>query len=252
MPGDHRPAARHRRAVSQAVDSAPVSSVTGDSVQRPGPRRRGAAERARRRARARARQRLVRARRRGTGVRGGVRRRRSAPRTRSGVASGTDAIELALRALDIGPGRRGRHAGEHLRADGGGDRARRRDAGALRRRAGGGDDGPRLRCAARSASGRARSIPVHLYGQCADVDAIVELCARARDRRRRGLRPGRRRGAARAGPRARSARSAASASTRRRTSPRWATAARCDRRRPARRSGSASCASTARPTATAT
>ena len=43
------------------------------------------------------------------GVRGGVRRRASAPRTRCAVSSGTAGLHLALRAVGVEDGRRGRH-----------------------------------------------------------------------------------------------------------------------------------------------
>ena len=51
-----------------------------------------------------------------------------------GVANGTDALVLALEALEIGQRRRGHLPGVHVLRDGRGDRPRRRDAGVRRHR----------------------------------------------------------------------------------------------------------------------
>ena len=108
-----------------------------------------------------------------------------------GVGSGTDAIELALRALGLGPGDEvvtqantcvptvaaiERTGATPVLADveaEGGTMDVKSLHGAL---------GEKTRAV----------VPVHLYGQCADVEAIVELCG-PRDRGRGGLRAGRRR-----------------------------------------------------------
>jgi dTDP-4-amino-4,6-dideoxygalactose transaminase len=93
-----------------------------------------------------------------------------------GVASGTDAIELALRALGIGPGddvvtqantcvptvAAIERAGATPVLCDVEPEAGTMDPDSLR-----GTLGPRTRAV----------VPVHLYGQCADVDAIVELCS---------------------------------------------------------------------------
>jgi dTDP-3-amino-3,4,6-trideoxy-alpha-D-glucose transaminase len=93
-----------------------------------------------------------------------------------GVGSGTDAIELALRALGIGPGDEvvtqantcvptvsaiERAGGTPVLCDVEADAATM-DPDSLR-----GALGPKTRAV----------VPVHLYGQCADVEAIVELCS---------------------------------------------------------------------------
>ena len=81
-----------------------IASTTGESrpVLRPSPRVRGAPRGARRRLPAGARVRSDRARPRGRGLRAGV-RGRDWHDGAVGVASGTDALELALRALELPP-----------------------------------------------------------------------------------------------------------------------------------------------------
>ncbi len=51
-----------------------------------------------------------------------------------GVANGTDALEIALRAVGVGAGQRGRPAGQHLHRHRRGGGPDRREAGARRRR----------------------------------------------------------------------------------------------------------------------
>jgi dTDP-4-amino-4,6-dideoxygalactose transaminase len=93
-----------------------------------------------------------------------------------GVGSGTDAIELALRALGIGPGDEVvTQANTCVPTVSAIERAGatpvlcdvEADAGTM--------DLDSLR-GALGAKTRA-VVPVHLYGQCADVDAIVDLCS---------------------------------------------------------------------------
>ena len=113
-----------------------------------------------------------------------------------GVASGTDAIELALRALGDRAGRRGGDPGQHLRADRRGDRARRRDTGALRCRARAPPTMDPGRWRERSARATRAVVPVHLYGQCADIDAIASSEPRVSRSSRTAPRPTARRCAA--------------------------------------------------------
>lgn len=92
-----------------------------------------------------------------------------------GVASGTDAIELALRALGLGPGDEVvTQANTCVPTVAAIERAGATpvlcdvepEAGTMDLDSVRGALGVRTRAV----------IPVHLYGQCADVDAIVELC----------------------------------------------------------------------------
>jgi dTDP-4-amino-4,6-dideoxygalactose transaminase len=93
-----------------------------------------------------------------------------------GVGSGTDAIELALRALGIGPGDEVvTQANTCVPTVSAIERAGATpvlcdvepDAGTMDLDSLGGALGEKTRAV----------VPVHLYGQCADVDAIVELCS---------------------------------------------------------------------------
>ncbi len=93
-----------------------------------------------------------------------------------GVGSGTDAIELALRALGIGPGDEVvTQANTCVPTVSAIERAGATpvlcdvepEAGTMDPESLHGTLGPRTRAV----------IPVHLYGQCADVEAIVELCS---------------------------------------------------------------------------
>ena len=115
-----------------------------------------------------------------------------------GVASGTDALTIALRAVGVGPRRRGDRARQHLRPDGGRHRGRRRAtrSSPTSTRSPGRSTRPRP---LRALTERTRAVvPVHLYGLCADIDGVL---ARARARDRRGRRAGPRRRAATAGGR---------------------------------------------------
>lgn len=93
-----------------------------------------------------------------------------------GVGSGTDAIELALRALDLGPGDEVvTQANTCVPTIAAIERAGATpvlcdvepDAGTMDQESLRGALGERTRAV----------VPVHLYGQCADVDAILELCS---------------------------------------------------------------------------
>ena len=104
-----------------------------------------------------------------------------------GVASGTDAITIALRAVGVGPGDEVITAANTCVPTVAGDRG-----GGRRRRCS--PTSTRATCtldpasAAAAITDRTRAIvPVHLYGQCADMDAL-RARARARAAGRRGLR----------------------------------------------------------------
>ena len=174
-----RTIAYYREHLAHYVD--PADPATG-SAARPQGRRDAAARalhgpapwRGRRRRRRghppRRRARLVRARPRGGGVRGGVRRRVGAGFA-VGVGTGTDAIALALQGARIRPRRRGRHHAALGRVHG----------------AGADDDRDARRCSPTSIPDRltldpqaveaaigprtVAIMPVHLYGQPADMDA---------------------------------------------------------------------------------
>ena len=121
-----------------------------------------------------------------------------------GVANGTDALYLALRAMRRRPGRRGHHGGQHVHRHHRGDQP-----------------GPalpvfvdidpityRLDPATLEAAITPRTkaiVPVHLYGQPADMDPIMTDRRAARAARARGRLPGARAPATRAAAPARSA-----------------------------------------------
>ena len=159
-----------------------------------------------------------------TPVRGGVRRvlRRSHA---LGVSTGTDAVQLALQAAGVRPGRRGHRPGQHLHRHRRGREPLRRHAGLRRLPA---ETRP---SSTRQPSGRAVTPRTTAIVPGAPLRAAGRHGRHPRGRR--GARPGRGRrrlpGARRPlqGP-ARAARWASpppSASTRARTSARWATAA---------------------------
>ena len=138
-----------------------------------------------------------------------------------GVGNGTDAIELALRALDVGAGTAGAHGGQRRHVLDDGDPPARRPARLCRRRRR--DDEPGS-VGARSRGdpgdgGGDRHAPLRPAGRRRAHRGVVRG---ARAAAGRGLRAGARRAPTAAAPRALSARWAASASTRRRT---WARSA---------------------------
>ena len=142
-----------------------------------------------------------------------------------GVNTGTDALMLALRGLDIGPGdeviTRAAHGGLHRAGHPHG----RGHAGVRRHRPGALHHRPRSAVEA-AITPRTRAImPVHLYGQAADMTAIEAIAAAPRAGHRRGLRAGAPGDLCAAGRSAPSASPARSASIRPRTSARSATAA---------------------------
>ena len=129
-------------------------------------------------------------------VRGGIRGSIAARRHAVGVASGTDAITIALQAVGSRAGRRGDHRRQHaaFRLSSGSERGRH--TGTRRRRTGDGTIDPSQIEAGDHSSYRA-ILPVHLYGQCADLprsrsretstdSKLVEDCAQAHGRRYEG------------------------------------------------------------------
>ena len=122
-------------------------------------------------------------------------------------------------------GRRGHHHAVHLLRHRRGDRARGRDAGVRRHRARHLQHGRRASSRRRSRARTKAIMPVHIFGQCVDMDALNEIAEPARPRGHRGRLPGDRRdlqGQARRLARATRRRSA---SSRARTSAAPATAA---------------------------
>ncbi len=122
---------------------------------------------------------------------------------RRGGFKAPDAIELALRALDIGSRRRGHHPGKHMRADGGRDRARRCDSRPCVTSRQKLERWIRRPPSRQALSDKTRAVvPVHLYGQCADTGRdrrgflrsergieVIEDCAQAVGRNCEGGRP---------------------------------------------------------------
>ena len=144
-----------------------------------------------------------------------------------GVGNGTDAIALLLRACGVGAGDEVIVPAMTAAFTGLAVVAAAAQPGHRRRRSGHADHRPG-RVRARAITPRTRAIvPVHLYGQAADMQALTARWPRAHDARRSWKTAARRiwprRGTAGRHLRARRARSA---STRPRTSARWATAAR--------------------------
>ena len=99
----------------------------------------------------------------------------SAPRHAIGVANGTDAITIALRAIGRRPGRRGGGAVLHLLRDGGGDPPHRRRAGVLRRRSRDASASPPQTVRAALTPRTKAVIAVHLFGNVAPVREIEAL-----------------------------------------------------------------------------
>ena len=128
---------------------------------------------ARRGARARARRWPVRLRRAGRAFERRVRRLLRADDA-VGVASGNRRDHDRAAGRRRRAGRRGDHRREHVRPHGRRDRGRRREGRARGRRRATFTLDPRTR--ALLVTERTRAIvPVHLYGQCADLDALVEF-----------------------------------------------------------------------------
>ena len=136
---------------------------------------------------------------RGRGVRG-----RPSPPTAArahavGVASGTDAITIALQAVGVEPGDEVITAGEHVRPDGRRHRGRRARCRCSPTSTGDVDARSRAASSGRSRERTRAIVPVHLYGQlrrlCDRARArhglpIVEDCAQAHGAELRGRRAG--------------------------------------------------------------
>ena len=144
-PGQGR--ARSRLEAADLLRAAdPADDARGPGAARAGAERHGggavrhldaagaAARGAARGDRARARLRALHPRPRGAGVRAASSPRYCGAAHGVGVANGTDAITIALRAMGVGPGRRGGRAVVHLLRLRRGDPADRREAGVLRHR----------------------------------------------------------------------------------------------------------------------
>ena len=114
---------------------------------------------------------------RGRGVRGGA-----GPwwgrRHVVGVANGTDALELMLRAADDRPGRRGHRPGQLLHRHRLGGRAGRGPSGVRRRRPDLPPDRPEPGRAPPDPADPA-AVAVHLYGQMAPMETLRRACWRA-------------------------------------------------------------------------
>ena len=162
-----------------------------------------------------------------------------------GVANGTDALTIALRAMGVGPGRRCRRPGVHVLRVRRGDSPDRRASRLLRRRSAD-DDGRRPRpCTRPSRPPRRRSSPCTCSAtslRSVRSRRSASRCLRTRLRRR--ARP------VRTGAPARSARRRRSASSPPRTSGASVTAARSPPRERRSPSSRGCCASTAPATST--
>ena len=121
-----------------------------------------------------------------------VRRVLRRARTRSASPRARTRSTIALRALGVGPGDEVVTAPNTCVPTVAGIERGGRDAGARRRRPGDVDARPGRASTARSTARTTAIVPVHLYGQCADMDAIAAR-ARARPARRRGRGAGARR-----------------------------------------------------------
>ena len=150
----------------------------------------------------------------------------------AGVGSGTDALALALRALGHRSRRRGRRAVDDVHRHGRSSHPLRRDAGHRRRRRRHVAAHVRSTWSRCSRRGRRRSIPVHLFGHVVAPGghervegARAASCSKMRRKRISAIATGSASVTAVTLP--------ASASTRARTSARWATAAPWRRSTPA-------------------